>query len=194
MADPALVQALDYILNRCDDAAIEVIAEAVVRRRRNIHISNVIGDMPNPERLAKEITTKINEGVGGGIEGMRRSIQEMIIRIIREHAPELNEKQINELCQAWLPDRISADNSEDKGAVPPEMLLSMIDQFVSFSHGTMKKSTDDELRSEMGAWPERYWKAFPPVVRGLITDYLKNKTTEKEFYSKLKTALGYVDF
>ena len=187
MTDPGLLQALDYILNHSDSASIEVLAEAVVRRRRNISVFSAMGDMPDPERLAKEITKRVDEGIGSGIEGMRKSIQEMIIRIIREHAPELTESQINELCQAWLPDGIS--QSDNKG-LPPDMLLSMIEQFISFSHGTMRKSEDEELRSQMGAWPQRYWKAFPPVVRGLITDYLKDKTTEKEFKTKLKIALG----
>jgi predicted CopG family antitoxin len=193
MQDPELLQALDYILNRSNDATTEVISEALERRRRNIHVSNVMGGMPNPERLAKEITDKINAGVNTGIKGMKSSIHEMIVRIIKEHAPELNEKQVNDLCQAWLPDRTSTNRSDGKGSVPPEMLLSMIDQFISFSHGTMKSSVDKELRSEMGAWPERYWKSFPPVVRGFITDYLKNNITEKDFYSKVNLALGIVD-
>jgi hypothetical protein len=42
----------------------------------------------------------------------------------------------------------------------------------------------------MGSWPERYWKAFPPVVRLIITDYLKGETGEKEFRSKLETAVS----
>jgi hypothetical protein len=70
------------------------------------------------------------------------------------------------------------------------MLLSMIDQFISFSHGTMRKSVNENLRSEMGAWPERYWNAFPPVIRQLITDFLKDKITEKDFYSKLEIVTG----
>jgi len=69
------------------------------------------------------------------------------------------------------------------------MLLSMIDQFVSFSLGTMKKSVDDNLRNEIGAWPERYWNAFPPVIRQIVSDYLKGKTSEKDYHSKLKLAL-----
>lgn len=186
MTDPALMQALDYILNHSDAATIEVLAEAVVRRRRDMSIFNAVGDLPNPKKMAKEITEKINAGVGGGIESMRKTVQEMIIRIIREHAPELNESQINELCNAWLPDPTVGTKEQ----VPSDMLLSMIEQFISFSQGTMQKSVDEDLRREMGAWPERYWKAFPPVIRGIISDYLKDKITEKDFKDRIVIALG----
>jgi hypothetical protein len=185
MADPELLQALDYILNRSDESSIEVLAEAVVRRRRNISMFDAVGNMPDPQRMAKELTDKIDSGIGIGLEDMRRSIQEMMLRIIKEHAPELSDKQIDELCQAWLPD--GGGKNKD---LPREMLASMIEQFISFSRGTMKESVDKELRKEMGSWPERYWKIFPPVVCQIITDFLKDKITEKDFNSKINIALN----
>jgi hypothetical protein len=186
MPDPGLLQALDYILNDSDEASIEVLAEAVVRRRRNMSIFSAIGDIPDPEKLANEITKRVNEGIGGGIDSMRKSVQTMIIKILKEHAPELNADQINELCEAWLP----SEGSTGKGALQPDVLISMIEQFISFSSGTMSKSVDKDLREEMGVWPQRYWKAFPPVIRQLISDYLKDKITEKDFKSKIMIALN----
>jgi len=186
MTDSGLLQAIDYILNKSDASTIEVLAEAVVKRRWDMSIFNAVGDMPDPQKMAKEITEKINAGIGIGIEGMRKSIQEMIVRIIREHAPELSESQIDELCAAWMPETGKAKN----GDLPANVLLSMIEQFLSFSHGNMKKSEDEDLRKEMGAWPQRYWNTFPPVIRQLISDFLKDKITEKEFRSKTALALG----
>ena len=186
MTDPGLLQAIDYILNKSDASTIEVLAEAVVKRRRDMSLFNAIGDMPDPKRMVKEMTENINAGIGSGIEGMRKSIQEMIVKIIREHAPELSDSQIDELCNAWMPETGSAKNE----TLPANVLLSMIEQFLSFSHGTMKKSEDEDLRKEMGAWPQRYWDAFPPVVRQLISDFLKDKIPEKEFRSKTALALG----
>ena len=186
MTDPGLLQALDYILNQSNETALDVLAEAVVRRRRNLTVFNAVGGLPDPQKMAKEITEKINTGIGSGIEGMRKSIQEMIIKILREHAPELNEKQINELCKAWLPDGIGEKGS----SLPPDVLLSMIEQFVSFSRGEMKESVDKNLREEMGGWPERYWNSFPPVIRQIISDYLKNKIEEKDYKSRITIALG----
>jgi len=186
MADPQLVQTLDYILNRCDEASIEAVAEAVVRRRRDFSISSV-GNIPDPRRMASEITEKFKSSLGG-IDSIKKSIREMMVRIISENAPELTKKQVNELCKAWLPDENFME-TENKNALPKDVLISMIEQFISFSSGTMKKSTDESLRTEMGAWPERYWKAFPPVIRQLITDYLKNNITGDEFNSRIGIAL-----
>jgi len=187
MDDPELVKALDYILNHSNEASIEVLAEAIVRRRRDLTIFHATGTTPDPRRMASEITEQINAGVGGGIESMKKSIRDMMVRIIKENAPELSESQIDELCQVWLPEH-QAEN-EKKEALPRDMLLSMIDQFVSFSSGTMKPSTDKNLRGEMGAWPQKYWDAFPPVIRSIITEFLKGKITEKEFNSKIGIAL-----
>ena len=191
MPDPELVKTLDYILNRSNEASIEVIAEAVVRRRRDLSMYHAAGlsavSMPDPSRMAKEIQEQINTGVGGGIDSMKRQIREMMVRIIRENAPELNESQIEELCWSWLPQSEAGVESGDK--LPPDALISMIEQFISFSHGTMKQSVDKGLRDEMGDWTARYWKAFPPVIKQLITDYLKNKITGEEFSSKIEIAL-----
>jgi len=187
MTDPGLLQALDYILNNSDESALDVLIEAVTRRKRDLNMFNAISGMPDPQKTAKEITEKINANIGGSIEGMRKSVQEMIIRVLREHAPELNEKQINDLCRAWLPDTLGTNKNP---AIPPDVLLSMIEQFVSFSSGEMNESVDNNLREEMGAWPQRYWNSFPPVIRQIITDYLKNKIIEKDFKSKILLALG----
>jgi hypothetical protein len=70
------------------------------------------------------------------------------------------------------------------------MLQSMIDQFVSFSRGTMNRAEEKGLRDEMGAWPDRYWKAFPQVIRLVIRDYLKGEMGEKEFKSRIGAALA----
>ncbi len=192
MPDPELVKTLDYILNRSNEASIEVIAEAVVRRRRDLSMYHAAGlsavSMPDPSRMAKEIQEQINTGVGGGIDSMKRQIREMMVRIIRENAPELNESQIEELCRSWLP-QSSETGVENGEKLPSDAIISMIEQFISFSHGTMKESVDKGLRGEMGDWTARYWKAFPPVIKQIITDYLKNKITGEEFSSKIEIAL-----
>jgi len=193
MADPALLQALDYILNQSDDSSIAVLAEAVVRRRRDLSVFNAIGNIPDPQQLAKKVSKNLNASTKKIADGMRHSIQEMIVRLLREHAPELTNKQINELCQTWIPSPgVSAQEKQkaNKSKLPVDVLLSMIEQFISFSHGTMRKKEDESLRKELGPWPEIYWKSFPPVIKQITKDYLNNKITEKDFRSKVLLALG----
>lgn len=184
--DPELVRALDYILNHSNEASIEVLSEAIVRRRRDLTIFQATGSTPDPRRMASEITEQINAGVGGGIETMKKSVREMIVRIIKENAPELTAAQIDELSEAWLPEQ---SGKKEKDAVPRDMLVSMVDQFISFSRGEMKPSVDKKLRDEMGEWPKKYWNAFSPVIRSIISDFLKERISEKEFNSKIGIAL-----
>ena len=187
MVNPELVKTLDYILNRCDEAAIEAVAAAVVRRRRDLSVFGGVQNLPDPQRMARELSGQVN--IGASIEGLRESIRDMAVRIIKREAPELTEAQIGELTRAWIPgSEAGAGGSGEK--LPRELLFSMVDQFVAFSLGRMSKIEEKGLRDELGSWPERYWNAFPPVVRLIVSDYLKGETGEKEFRSKLETAVS----
>jgi hypothetical protein len=192
MANADLALALDYILNRCDENSIEVISAAVVRRRRDLAMFGGATNIPDPQRMARELSGKIN--IGSSIEGLKQSVRDMTVRIIRQEAPELNDEQIEELTRAWIPGEEGSSGGGGGGGsgskLPPDLLGSMIDQFVSFSRGTMSKAEDKKLRDEMGSWPERYWKAFPQVMKSFITDYLKVKITADEFNSKIGIALA----
>jgi hypothetical protein len=183
MPNSELVQTLDYILNRCDEGAIDAVAEAVVRRRRDLAYFGS-ANIPDPRKMAKELSSEMN--IGGAIEGLQRSVRDMAVRIIKEEAPELTEEQAGALAKAWIPEPPTGEGKK----APTDYLKFMIDQFVSFSTGAMAETEDRELRSELGAWPERYWKSFPPVVRSIITDFLNGKISEKEFESKIESALS----
>jgi hypothetical protein len=188
MANSELVRVMDYILNRCDTKSIEAVAAAVVRRRRELEM---FGDasMPDPKQMARDISGQIN--MGASIDGMRETIRNMAVRIIRQEAPELTDAQIAELTAAWIPS--SRPGGSAASGLPPDVLLEMIDQFVSFSSGQMSAADDKKLRKEMGAWPERFWKAFPEVVKLIIKDYLNGEIGEKTYRSKIAAALSFND-
>jgi hypothetical protein len=185
MADPELVRVMDYILNRCDEAAIEVVAAAVVRRRRELTMFGGARNLPDPKKWAGEMSASMN--IEGSIEGLKKSVLDYAVRIIKQEAPELNDEQIKQLTDAWVPDPGSGDDQGEK--LPADLLSSMIEQFTAYSSGTLGEAEEKGLRKELGAWPERYWKAFPQVIRLLITDYLKNEISENEFRSRIDTAL-----
>jgi hypothetical protein len=181
MADPAFVRTLDYILNHCDEKSLDAVAEAVVRRRRELAMTGG-RSLPDPRRMARELSAHINTGTG--IDGLRETVRDMAVRIIKQHAPELDESQIAELTAAWIPGGKPASDN-----LPADLLFVMASQFVNFSLGRMPEGEDRRLRSEMGAWPERYWQAFPGVLRLLVKDLVDGKITEEEFNSRFRTAL-----
>jgi hypothetical protein len=182
MADPELVRILDYILNRCDEKSIEAVAAAVIRRRRDLALFGNVRNMPDPKKLARELSSSVN--IGAGIKDIKDSVRSMAARIIQQEAPELTDEQITELLGAWIPEEKTGEE------IPRGLIAAMVEQFISFSLGRMNKKEDRELRAEMGAWPDRYWKIFPPVIRLIITDFLKGEMTEGEFSSKIGTALA----
>jgi hypothetical protein len=183
MSNPELVKVLDFILNRCDESSIEVVAAAVVRRRRDL---SAFGSMkiPDAKQFAQTISSQIN--IGASIEGMQQTVRDMAIRIIRQEAPELTDEQINHLASSWIP----SASKEKKSSLPPELLMNMIDQFVAYSDGSMSDAEEKSLRSQMGDWPERYWKAFPNVICLIIREYLNGEISETEYKGKISTAVA----
>jgi hypothetical protein len=185
VADPELVKILDYILNRCDEAAIEAVAAAVVRRRRDLAMFGGMSKLPNPKKMAGELASRIN--ASATIGGLTGTVRDMAARIIRKEAPELDDDQVEELIRAWIP---AKPGSAGEKAFPPDLLVSMIGQFIAYSRGTMPPAEDRGLRSELGAWPERYWNAFPQVIQLIVGDYLKGEIGEKDFNAKIGAALS----
>jgi hypothetical protein len=187
MADPELVKTLDYILNRCDEGAIEAVAAAVVRRKRDLALFGGVGRLPDPQKMAKELASQIDaKAIIGGLAGTVRNMAE---RIIRQEAPELDDGQVEELLDAWTPDaegrRVPA-----RSAVPASVLRAMIGQFTAYSWGTLDPAEEQGLRSELGVWPDRYWKAFPRGIQLIISGYLREEMDEKEFNARIGAALS----
>jgi hypothetical protein len=198
MLNEELVKTLDYVLNRCTERDIEAVAAAVIRRRRDIAMYGSMPVAPNPKAMAEEISSQLN--VEGSIENLKHSIRDYAIRIIRQQAPELTDAQIEELTAAWIPERKGLSGGKRRGkaggrspsvdsSIPRDLLTSMVDQFVSFSLGRMEGEEDRALRSEMGAWPDKYWNAFPQVIRLLIKDFIKGEIDEKDFNTRMSLAL-----
>lgn len=185
MADPELIQVMDYILNRCDEKNIEAVAAAVVRRRRDLALFGGMKNLPDPQKWARNLSAQI--GKEAGMETLTELIQDMAVRIVRQEAPELTEKQAEELTRSWIPgNNVSGDGEKE---LPPDLLKSMIDQFVSYSTGRMSDGEDQRLRSDLGSWPDRYWKAFPRVVQLIIRDFLKGEIPPEKFRSEIDIAL-----
>ncbi|MDR0452574.1 MAG: hypothetical protein LBH15_05980 [Treponema sp.] len=187
MADPELVKALDYILNRCDEGAIEAVSAAVLRRKRDLAMFGGMGRLPDPKRMAKELASQIN--VNATIDGLAGTVRNMAARIVRQEAPELDDGQVEELVRAWVPGAGGRRPSAGS-AVPAGLLLAMVGQFVAYSQGAMDPAEERELRSEMGAWPDRYWRSFPRAVQAVVSGYLKGEMDEREFNVRIGAALS----
>ena len=203
MANQELVRTLDYILNRCNERDIEAVAAAVVRRRRDIAMFGSMPVAPDARGMAAELSSQLN--IEGSMESLKNSVREYAIRIIKQEAPNLSDKQVDELTRGWIPESKKspggkkrsgagadtyANAAVNESGYPRDLMASMIDQFVSFSLGRMEEEEDRALRAEMGPWPDKYWKSFPQVICLLITDFLKGEMDEKDFNTRIGLALS----
>lgn len=203
MAEAELVRTLDYILNRCGAAEIEAVAAAVVRRRRDLTMFGDAGVM-DPTRWAKQAAKELAGGSGASLEAVRGTVRGLAADMLRKEAPELTEDQISELLGAWVPEAPKLASRKARAAgivdvdggtrdrptrIPPDVLLSMVEQFVAYSTGSMGKDEEAPLRREMGDWPERYWRSFPGGVRAVVTEFLKGGSDRDAFLSKLRAAV-----
>lgn len=193
MADAELVRTLDYILNRCGEGEIEAVAAAVVRRKRDLSLFGA-GGAADPARWAKQAAQELAGSAGASLASIKRTVRDMAADMLRSEAPELTEEQIEELLDAWTPGASSSGESEGGGSdagrrIPPDLLVGMVDQFVAYSQGSMPRSEDEKLRRDLGDWPSRYWRSFPPALRAVIGEHLKGGSDGADFKRKLQAAI-----
>lgn len=97
--------------------------------------------------------------------------RDMIKNIILENVEEISKNDLDILLDHYTPD--PAKKREDEKNIPPEMLQSMIKQFIAFSVGRMDKMEEAELRHTLPNWPEKYWQIFSPETQSWIKNTIK---------------------
>jgi len=178
--DDTLYAVLDYILNRADDQEIEVILKAV--KRRYSKPSTGLG--LDAKGMAHEMAGQINQQVGISRDQIRDTVRNLSANIIRQNAPELDDDQIDELMDAWVPD---PDKAKPRfSPVPRDALKVMVDQFLRYTTGSMSATEEMNLKHDIPDWTERYWERFPEELRTLISLHLKGTIGNDEFAQGVK--------
>ena len=188
-----LLAAVDYILNRADEREIEVIAAALERKKSEATASPLAAI--NPENMAKQMSESINKSIQASLEGVRHTFRDFAADMLLKEAPELSEGQMKALIDSWIPEQGSyggnikslAKNGKVDG-IPADILYGMILQFVSYSIGEMSEKENDELKTTMGNWTEKYWSRFPMRVKQEIKSFINGEITSGEFRKNI-TAL-----
>jgi hypothetical protein len=192
-----LYDAVDFILNNATENELEVIRAALKRRVEGSRIRGPMG--VDPARLARESAAHVREQLGFSMERIRAMVKDMATEILRKNAPELTEKQLEELLDAWVPDREApaasggqpgAAATAGSGGLPAEALLAMIARFISYGTQTMSVSEQIALQNQTPDWQKRYWERFSPRVRQLVSLYLNGQLDKPTFWERTKAELG----
>jgi hypothetical protein len=174
-----LIRVIDFILNRATEKELTAVRAALDRRLKGkLSIGKSLSDMVSAS------TSQISERMKIPIDQIQNSVQEIVIRLIKQHAPEITDEQLGVLLDEWIPGARKKSRKKQQG-LPADALITMIRQFIAFSLGQMPKDQEATLRREMPDWPEKYWNAFPEQARLTISAFLKGRMDEKDFWNNI---------
>jgi hypothetical protein len=199
MVDSGLGAVLDFILNKADPAEFEVILKACERRRKDMGRYARLGGM-NPAMMADRMASSIHDGVSSSMESLRDTVRSYVERIIREHAPEAGDAEVEILLRHYLPDPSPATGLQESGTglydedmpdrLPPDALVMMVRDFTDYSLGLMPPSRQQEIWDWMPDWQDKYWSAFPPELKAFVKARLEGRLSDEDFWGATLGFLG----
>jgi hypothetical protein len=194
--DPRLLDALDFILNSASEAEVEVVFKAVERRRADFMRMEGLGVI-GPLQAAKGTQKMIEQSMGLSLDSIRDTVRGFVADMIVKEAPDIPQKDLDALLEAWIPEggkpraREPAEGeAADTGGIPPDALIAMIKQFMSYSTGSMSASEQTTLWESMDDWADKYWNAFPERIRRLISACLKGRLDPEVFWKAVMSEIG----
>jgi len=178
-----LYEILDFILNKADSSELEAVRKALERRLGKSGGLSRLGI--DPRSMAEETAKTIADQTTWSAEYVRSMVRDFAGDIIRRNAPELANGDVETLLDTWVSE---AEPSEKD--LPPDLLKTMVKQFIAYSTGVMSASEQITLNEEMPNWTEKYWKNFPENVRRLVSLFLTGKLEEERFLEYLDGLLS----
>jgi len=175
-------------MNRADEAEFEVIRKACDRRLRDRGAFSALGSTSSTA-MARKMAEEVQTMMGGSMEAVRGMTRDFVEDLIRKNAPDIDEEELARALDSLLPPE-GEKHDLPASPFPPEMLLSMARDFVSYSEGSMAPSRQKELWDEMPRWQDEYWSAFPAELKAIIKAYIEAKINAETFTTALLTMLG----
>ncbi len=171
-----LYHILDFILNQATHEELEVIDKAL-KRRTGAPTPGLSG--LDPRGLAQNLARKIQEQLSATLD-IGKVARDIVADLVHQKDPDMPAEKIEALMDEWLP-RTRAETAESE-AVPPDVLITMITQYVSFKRGTL---SSEEQKGLPENWLRKYWDAFPEASKDLITDLLNGNCDEVHFWKEI---------
>lgn len=183
---------VDFILNQATPAELDVIQGALERRKGPDNPTNLRS--MDFQSMAKKITGEMSSrfGIPGG-DQIHKMTRNLVKNMILEKEPNISEHDLDALLDQWVP-RPGQQGAHGGGGmeaeVPLEALVTMVEQFLTFSTGKMPPREDQELRKNMPEWPKRYWEIFSATTRTMISEFLKGGMSLETFWKQYREYLS----
>jgi hypothetical protein len=176
-----VTEMLDYILNRATKYELELVGEAL--RKRMERESTLGTGQVDVRQMARSMAEGIEKQMGVDGKGIHQMTKRLVADMIRKEKPEISEAEIQKLVNHFVPGPGSETGAGTKNAppaaVPRDMLLAMITQFVSYGTGGM---SENEKKEFPDGWYEKYWNAFPPDIQNLVREYIHGRIGKDRFW------------
>ena len=184
-----LATVLDFIMNRAGEAEFEVIRKACERRLRDGGAFAALG-ASSPTVMAKKLADDVQTMMGASMEGIRGLTRGLVEGIIRKNEPGLPDEEIERLLEHFMSAEAGGGKENAAPPLPPEALLAMARDFVSYSEGTMPPSRQKELWDWRPRWQDEYWAALPGEIKAIVKAYLEGTIDAETFTTALLSILG----
>ncbi|HUX20586.1 MAG TPA: hypothetical protein VMW69_05050, partial [Spirochaetia bacterium] len=144
----------------------------------------------------------IRDQMGLSIEQIRTMVSGFAEEIIKKNAPELTDSQIHDLLDSWIPESevggpATGSPSKKKQAqksshrsLAPDVILTMVTQFLSYSDESMSVTEQMKLNREIPDWQKRYWEQFSPRTRELLSLHLRGQIDRAICLERICADLG----
>ncbi|MEI6873768.1 MAG: hypothetical protein WCL50_01425, partial [Spirochaetota bacterium] len=102
MSRSELESVLDFIMNRASEAEFEVLRKACERRLRDGGAFAAIGSSSSTA-MAKRMAADVDGMMGSSLDSIRETMRGFVEDLVRKHAPEISDGQLDELVASYLP-------------------------------------------------------------------------------------------
>ena len=126
--------------------------------------------------LARNMSRQINEQLGMADINIKKTARDLVVQLALQHKPDITQQELSAIVRQMVPEKKDNDISKK---IPPDLMKSMIVQFVAYSTGSMPEKDTAQLPD---GWAKKYWDAFSQDIRDLITMYLKNGIDNSNFW------------
>ncbi len=165
----------DYMKSASPDERKELNRLLKSREKKPLADLKTQGLNMDVNQLARNMSKQINEQLGMADINIKKMAKDLVVQMALQHKPDITPKELNAIVNQMVPEKRDSDILKK---IPPELLKSMILQFIAYSTNSM--SAKDQAQLPEG-WARKYWGIFSQDIRDLITMYLKNGIDNRNF-------------
>ena len=151
-----IMEILSRFLKNANPDEIRELNELIKRKKNGNMISL------NISQQAKQMASNIQNQMGLTTKHIKKMARELVGTMILQYDQHISEKALYALLDQMVP--IEPPNTGKN--MPPDMLMEMVDHFISYSFGRMSEEYQSNLPED---WPQKYWENFPVDIQKLIS-------------------------